>query len=1233
MRKTIGSVFGLLVVFFCIPNFVSAATIIPYDTVISGHETWTAAESPYLVSNVFVPAGASLTLAPGTIIKGVNSLSIQGTLTVGASDAAPVIFTSAADDTFGGDTNGDGNATAPVLAGDWSGIAVSGSGNATITNTHFLYGGFANRSVIIASGLSTVSVSQSEFRYGNNGITLSGGTVNVFENTFQNVRQYGIRETNGTLNFGRNIFSSVGVRSVSLERGSVKNEGGNTGGGGIYFFNNTLVADTILPKDGLSYVFYNVVVPTGKSLSIEPGAVLKMWNSTKPLISQGTLTMGSLDVNAEPVIVTSFSDDTVGGDTNNNGDIPLTSGGWGTIILSSGTASIENAVFRYGGNSIYAVFHNMAAETFITKSRFEHNGTGIIVTGGSVTLTNSELSDGNIGLKYHSGIVTLTKNSIRGNSDFGILNISSTNTTIDARDTWWGGENGPYHSILNPGGIGNNTVSDNVLFEPWSACFRDTCHSNVLFLPGIMGSRLYETNNGDEDELWFSSVGNRQERLTMNADGTSKNDVYTKDDRKRDNWEIDENGLLDDVHGNNLYQSFLDDLRGWKEEGVFADYAFIPYDWRLSPNDVVMNGKVINGQLSYINHQANLTESYLYQQAKTLQATSHSGKLTLIGHSNGGLVIKAFVQKLKETNDPLFFQIDQVIFVGVPQNGTPDSIVSLLYGSKIGILWFGISQSMTRTLGHFMPSMYHLLPSEKLFEHVVSLIEFVGNNIDPALTERYGNKINTFAELHDFLLGKEGRSRPEEWDMYKPEVLDETLLTQAENTHAVLDTWTPAPETKVIQIAGWGLYTVSGLKVTDTKLCQFNENQLVDGRPVCEDNRIESVTLRDVLTLNGDGTVLVPSALALDEGNTVKRYWVDLREYNKAISSGGILSNVDREHKNILEVDTLRPFIKSLIENSGINFQYISGDEPIAPSNVQYIKYEIHSPLHLTATDTEGKKIGWDSETNTIVENIQGAQYFETGEVKTLLIPKDLEHTVKLAAYAHGSFTLKIDELDGEAVVNETTFEAIPALANSTVDVLPASESGPIQMNIDFDGNGTVETSLETNSGTETGYENPAPPDITPPEISVTFDQDTQDVVWRAKDDRDQNPILVITHTEAMATDASGNVTHLPFIKYREHNTRLTVQFEKVVYNEEEVSVPKTTLVYDWQLKQDVLTDLDTNLHLKSVSRLKAEYHKKHNETKITEKDKKEETSIVTVRPGLVSIHVGTQTGSIIWEY
>jgi RHS repeat-associated protein len=97
---------------------------------VTTNTTWTLANSPYIVSGtVNVQSPAVLTIEPGVIVKfdTAASLLVQAGATMNAdgTTAAPISFTSLKDDSIGGDTNGDGSATAPAL-GDWATLGYTG---------------------------------------------------------------------------------------------------------------------------------------------------------------------------------------------------------------------------------------------------------------------------------------------------------------------------------------------------------------------------------------------------------------------------------------------------------------------------------------------------------------------------------------------------------------------------------------------------------------------------------------------------------------------------------------------------------------------------------------------------------------------------------------------------------------------------------------------------------------------------------------------------------------------------------------------------------------------------------------------------------------------------------------------------------------------------------------------------------------------------------------------------
>ncbi|MCK4613429.1 MAG: right-handed parallel beta-helix repeat-containing protein, partial [Thermoplasmata archaeon] len=89
------------------------------------------------------------------------------------------------------------------------------------------------------------------------------------------------------------------------------------------------------------------------------------------------------------------------------------------------------------------------------------------------TIEKNTISENRVGIYLESfsftpNVNTAHYNNIFNNTEYGIRvpGYFGFGYTINATYNWWGNESGPYHSVNNPNGKGDN-VTDYVIFDPW----------------------------------------------------------------------------------------------------------------------------------------------------------------------------------------------------------------------------------------------------------------------------------------------------------------------------------------------------------------------------------------------------------------------------------------------------------------------------------------------------------------------------------------------------------------------------------------------------------------------------------------------------------------------------------------------------------------------------------------------------------------------------------------------
>ncbi len=571
--------------------------------------------------------------------------------------------------------------------------------------------------------------------------------------------------------------------------------------------------------------------------------------------------------------------------------------------------------------------------------------------------------------------------------------------------------------------------------------------SNVVFLPGIQASRLYD-NTG---LIWEPDNNTEALRTVLNPDGTSINpDIYTKE------REIIDEITSAPVPQPNVYKSFIknmNDLAG-KDE-IINEWTPISYDWRLSFDDIINKGYVENGKIYY---SYATSTPYIIQEIRRLQKTSANGKVTIVAHSMGGLIGKALIDKLEKANDSLVVnkEIDKFIMVATPQFGTPEAMSVLLHGEETSIFKRPfLNQQTKRYLGQNMQSAYNLLPSEKYFQIVDTdtqpIVTFdPKTELTQMFRDYHGNNITDAKSTYEFLIGKEWRIKPAFDDVYNPEILSSVLLNNATSTQSRLDNWTAPEGIEVTQIAGWG----------DAKTLRGIEYSVATIRVVCPVSLVGVLCYGDILdprpmqTQDGDGTVVVPSAVAVDGD----KFYLDLDDYN------GILK-INRDHADIFEVDSIFEFIKEKVKNifDPLNLpKYLYTEKPYTSNSIY--RLALRSPVSINVYNSNGKHTGltYDQNTDSYYpeEQIPNSYYMEFGEGKYLGLSAGNEYRAELQGEDFGTFTFEIQEVLEDEVLNFVEYINVPVTPATKAELIIRTFETTLELSLDVDGDGVVDAVL-----------------------------------------------------------------------------------------------------------------------------------------------------------------------------
>jgi len=540
----------------------------------------------------------------------------------------------------------------------------------------------------------------------------------------------------------------------------------------------------------------------------------------------------------------------------------------------------------------------------------------------------------------------------------------------------------------------------------------DNSLSNVLFLPGIKGSYLYEKDESDDEvSRWLPPLfggDNAVKNLAMSEIGVSIKDIYTKSGQ-----------VLESAYGlYDVYGKFLNQLNNYIAIGQMQSYKPIAYDWRYDVFDIVNNGMKQKEETVFLK-----------DELENLATTSKTGKVTIVAHSNGGLLAKAL---LAEYGNELEAKIDKLILVGMPQAGAPAAMAALLHGYEAGMDFLNIysivSDKTSRTLTRNFPSAYALLPTSKYFSASgnKSLITNDGSQLAVGMV---GNQSVNNQAILDAFLSNTSRPDPEDASLRRLTNLNLDLLQKARTTQSRLDALSIPNSIEVYEIAGYGINTLKELHYT---------------KPGCRDltySVCREVRMIPRFTSAGDDTVPVNSAIS--DFSSGRSYSINL------------VAN-DTTHASMLGDILVANYLDKIIHNKADELS-VAGNTLI--NHTKYYTVGIHSPVEVLATDEQGRQTG--VVIGEVVEDIPGSSYLEIADSKYLLLPVDTSFNLKLKGTDDGLYALSVHD-DNEEQMELVKFLEYTPVSSTTLAFIDYDNSAQIfsEIKTDYDGDGVIDEVL-----------------------------------------------------------------------------------------------------------------------------------------------------------------------------
>jgi hypothetical protein len=443
-----------------------------------------------------------------------------------------------------------------------------------------------------------------------------------------------------------------------------------------------------------------------------------------------------------------------------------------------------------------------------------------------------------------------------------------------------------------------------------------------------------------------------------------------------------------------------------------------PYDWRLSMGT---NAALLRARIQQV------------------LALTHAPSVDILAHSQGGLVTSAYLRQYNGDG------VHRVVTAGTPYVGAAKFLTILAFGFPCEIPGCIISPTEASRVARNWPGALELLPSARYWELLGSPLR-----VQRSLNGATFNWTLTHPEMLKWLA-----------DNGKNQALDD----QAATAHAAVDQF-PVAATPILRIAGTDTWTIGGVEHQVHKRC---------GLTNCIVNVVDNPRL-----VSGDGTVPASSA--------------EVRN----CSTGVNLDASANAHS------TQRAFVThdELIRDSAVlawadTFFRVGAAVPACGDGLSPRRLAAATDAGLSGTTlrTVGALTGVIREGTDVTGTVDPASGMEAEQIPTsafIPMPGSSTYAVSRDGSFQGVFTATADDIvrlevahyanDVETQISVTPSIDVAAHALLSVSYAQPQDLGLLQVQVDDDGNGTVDRTVpfeQPLSGDAVG-------DTTPPTSTVT---------------------------------------------------------------------------------------------------------------------------------------------------